>query len=196
LTPVPRILVFPGSLRTGSHNARLAGTIVKSLALKQCEVTRIMLRDYPLPIYDGNLEMQSGAPGNAKVLARLFHEHDAVIIVAPEYNASSAPLVKNTIDWISRVKADADGKPVPYKNRIFGLASASSGKFAGVRGLYHLRATLMNVGAQIVTEQLSIAYAQNAFDDMDDLKDEQDRKRMDNLVDAVIEKASLYSTRL
>jgi chromate reductase, NAD(P)H dehydrogenase (quinone) len=192
---VPRILVVPGSNRAGSHNARLAGAVLKALSARQCETTRISLRDYTLPIYDANLELESGPPGNALKLARLFHEHDAVVIVAPEYNASTTPLVKNTIDWISRVKSDPEGAVIPYKDKIFGLASASPGKFGGMRGLYHLRATLMNVGAFIVTEQLSIPNAGEAFDEMDNLTNDRNRSLMENLVKSVIEKAVLFSRR-
>ena len=51
---VPKILVFAGSIRTGSHNARLAALAAKELALADADVTRISLADYPLPIYDGD----------------------------------------------------------------------------------------------------------------------------------------------
>src|SRR6187401_3799495 len=103
----PRILVFAGSIRTGSFNARLAAIAAKEIALAGAEVTRISLADYPMPIYDGDLEAASGPPENAIKLKRMMMAHPGVFIASPEYNASVTPLLKNTLDWISRVR---DGK--------------------------------------------------------------------------------------
>ena len=176
---IPEVLIVPGSNRSGSHNARLAGTLARELAIRECQVTRITLRDYELPIYDADLELSAGQPENARKLARLFHEHDAVFIVSPEYNASMPPLLKNALDWISRVKADDKGELNPYRDTLFALASASPGKFAGIRGLNHLRATLTSIGATVIPEQLSIGLAAKAFDDMDRLVSEPDHARME-----------------
>src|SRR5436190_7552985 len=96
----PRILVFAGSIRAGSFNARLAALAAKELALAGAEVTHISLQDYPMPIYDGDLETKSGAPENAIKLKRTMMAHQGVFIASPEYNASIAPLLKNTLDWI------------------------------------------------------------------------------------------------
>ena len=192
---LPKILVFPGSNRSGSHNARLAGTIVKSLTALPCEVTRISLRDYSLPIYDADLEKEDGPPKNAVKLARLFNAHDAVIVVSPEYNSSLPPLLINTLDWVSRVRADKKGELKPYRGAVFAIASASPGLLGGMRCLIHLRAILSNLGALVIPEQLSVARAGEAFDDMDALKDEQMRGRLDAMCKSLVEKATLLSTR-
>ena len=60
--PEPRILVFAGSIRTGSFNARLAALAVKEFTLAEADVTHISLQDYPLPLYDNDLEVNSGFP--------------------------------------------------------------------------------------------------------------------------------------
>src|SRR5580692_10483780 len=99
----PKILIIAASLRTGSHNARLAALAAKELTLAEADVTRISLQDYPLPIYDADLEAKSGVPHNAVQLKRMLTAHQGILIVTPEYNASVPALVKNTIDWISRV---------------------------------------------------------------------------------------------
>ena len=67
-----KILVLAGSIRAGSVNTRLAGSIARELSLLDCEVTRISLEDYPLPLYNGDLEDSEGVPENAKKLAKLF----------------------------------------------------------------------------------------------------------------------------
>lgn len=193
---LPRILVVPGSNRAGSHNARLAGTVAKELSLRECEVTRITLRDYEIPIFDADLEKRNGPPENAGKLARMMHGHDGVVLVSPEYNASVPPLVKNTIDWISRIRSDNQGDLSPYRGKVFALASASPGKFGGIRSLYHLRASLTSVGALVLSEQLSVSGAASAFDEMDRLVDETNRKRLELLCDSIIEKARRLSGRL
>src|SRR5687767_7149579 len=101
---LPKILVFAGSIRSASHNARLAALAAKELALIGADVSRISLEDFPLPLYDGNLEARSGPPDNALKLKRMMGTHQGVFIASPEYNASITPLLKNTIDWISRVR--------------------------------------------------------------------------------------------
>src|SRR4029079_2291594 len=99
-----KILVIPGSLRTGSLNAMLAAVAAHEIAQSGADVTRISLADYPLPIYDGDLQAKSGVPKHAINLKRMWSAHHAILIVTPEYNPSVPPLVKNTIDWVSRVQ--------------------------------------------------------------------------------------------
>ena len=120
----PRILVFAGSIRTGSFNARLAAIAAKEIALAGAEVTRISLADYPMPIYDGDLEAASGPPENASKLKRMIMAHPGVFIASPEYNASVTPLLKNTLDWISRVREGKEPPLAAYKNRVFALGGA------------------------------------------------------------------------
>src|SRR5690606_13588797 len=110
-----------------------------------------------LPIMDEDLEKEKGVPENAMRLGRLFAAHDGLMICSPEYNASIPPLLKNTLDWVSRISKDGEKPLKPYAGLTVGLCSTSDGNFAGMRGLYHLRAVLMAVGTQIVTEQCSVA---------------------------------------
>lgn len=190
----PKILVLPGSNRSGSFNARLAGTVTKALALMECEVTRISLRDYPLPVFDADLEPERGRPDNALKLARLFHGHHAVAFISPEYNNSITPLTKNTIDWISRVSADARGSVSPFAGKVFAIAAASPGNFGGIRSLNHLRSILVSLGALVLSEQLAVPRAREAFDEADGLKDEGQRRRLAAMCRSLVEKAALLAT--
>jgi chromate reductase, NAD(P)H dehydrogenase (quinone) len=186
----PKILVIPGSLRTGSHNVRLAALVTKELALAEAEVTRISLQDYPLPLYDGDLEAKSGAPANAVQLKRMLALHHGVFIVTPEYNASVPPLVKNTIDWISRVRDRGEAPLAVFKRRAFALGSASPGGFGGMRSLLALRQVLeIGCGALVIPEQITVARADQAFDDMDNLKDEHLAGTLKTAVRALIDAA-------
>jgi chromate reductase len=169
----PKILVFAGSIRNGSFNARLAALAAKELTLADGDVTHISLADYPLPLYDGNLEALNGPPNNAIQLKRLFCQHEGIFIVSPEYNASVTPLLKNTIDWVSRVREGREPPLAAYKSRAFAIAGASPGPFGAMRSLMALRQVLeIGCGALVIPEMVAVREAANAFDEMDNLKDE------------------------
>jgi NAD(P)H-dependent FMN reductase len=191
----PKILVFAGSIRTGAYSGKTADAATKELALQGAEVTRISLADYPLPIMDQDLEVEKGVPENAFKLARLIASHDGLLIASPEYNSSIPPLLKNTIDWVSRIHKDG-GRPFkPYAGKIAALCSSSDGNFAGARGLYHLRSVLMNCGVEIITPQCSVPRAQEAFDEDGQFKDAHLRHRMETVVRTLIERAKMMSLR-
>ena len=186
----PKILVIPGSLRTGSHNARLAALAAKELALVEAEVTHISLADYPLPLYDADLEARSGVSHNAVLLKRMLAAHQGVFIATPEYNASVPSLVKNTIDWISRVRERHEAPLAMFKHRVFALGAASPGGFGGMRSLLALRQVLeIGCGALVIPEQIAIARADQAFDDMDNLKDEHLAATLKAVVRALLDAA-------
>ncbi len=191
----PKILVFAGSIRTGAYSGKTADAATKELALQGADVTRISLADYPLPIMDQDLEVEKGVPENAFKLARLIAAHEGLLIASPEYNSSIPPLLKNTIDWVSRIHKDG-GRPFkPYAGKIAALCSSSDGNFAGARGLYHLRSVLMNCGVEIITPQCSVPRAQDAFDEDGQFKDEHLRRRMETVVRTLIERAKMMSLR-
>lgn len=171
--PAPKILVFAGSVRTGSFNARLAALAAKELTLLDADVTRISLSDYPLPIFDADQEGKSGPPDNAVRLKRLMALHRGVFIASPEYNASITPLLKNTLDWISRVREDGEPPLAAYRSRLFALGAASNGTLGGYRSLLALRQVLeLGCGAFVLPDQIAVREAATAFDEKDNLRDE------------------------
>ena len=97
----PRLLAFAGSLRQGSYNRRLIHVLADGARAAGAEVTLIELRDYALPLYDGDIESE-GMPQAVRALQALMARHDGLLISTPEYNGSMPALVKNTLDWISR----------------------------------------------------------------------------------------------
>jgi NAD(P)H-dependent FMN reductase len=170
--PNPKILVFPGSIRTGSHNVRLAALAAKELTLMDVDVTSISLADYPLPLYEGDLEANTGAPANALKLKQMIMAHNGVFIASPEYSASVTPILKNAIDWVSRVRERGDPAYAAFKGRVFAISSASPGRSGGLRSLMALRQILeLGCGALVVPEQVAIPQADNAFDEMDNIID-------------------------
>jgi NAD(P)H-dependent FMN reductase len=170
--PNPKILVMPGSTRTGSHNVKLAALAVKELTLIDVDVTRISLADYPLPIYEADLESKSGPPQNAVKLKQMIMAHHGIFIASPEYSASIAPLLKNAIDWVSRVRERGDPTYAAFKGRVFAIGSASPGALGGARSLMALRQILeLGCGALVIPEQVTIPNAEQAFDTMGNLVD-------------------------
>jgi chromate reductase, NAD(P)H dehydrogenase (quinone) len=171
--PVPKILVIPGSLRADSHNSRLAALAAKELVLADAEVTRISLVDYPLPLFDAEAPADGGPPQNAVQLQRMLAAHHGIFITSPEYSASVTPLLKNTIDWLSRSRARGEPNYAAFKDCIFAIGAASSGAGGGERSLIALRQILeLGCGALVLPEQINVANAEQAFDDMDNLRDE------------------------
>jgi chromate reductase, NAD(P)H dehydrogenase (quinone) len=188
--PIPKVLVFAGSIRTGSFNARLAAIAAKEIARAEAEVTRISLLDFPLPLYDGDHEARSGPPENAVKLKRMFCAHQGVFIASPEYNASLAPLLKNTIDWISRVREKQEPPLSAYRNRVFALGAASNGTLGGMRSLMALRQSLeLGCGALVIPEQIAVREASHAFDENDELKDERGAALLRTLARRLVEVA-------
>src|SRR6202012_2270259 len=165
-----KILVIPGSLRTGSHNVKLAAAAAHELAIAGVEVSRISLGDFPLPIYDGDLQAKSGVPKNAVNLKRMIGAHHGVLIVTPEYNSSVPALVKNTIDWITRVQDPHEARGQVFRERPFAIAAASESRLGGARALAALRLILSACQATVIPSQLALSFASDGYDDMDRLK--------------------------
>src|SRR5438132_10278179 len=182
-----KILIIPGSLRTGSRNAKLAMAAAYEFAQAGADVTRISLADYPLPIYDGDLQAKSGVPKNAVNLKRMMGAHHGVLIVTPEYNSSVPALVKNTIDWITRVQDPHETRGQVFRETVFAIASASGGRLGGSRALAALRLILSACHATVIANQLALPFADDAYDEMDRLKNAADADALKALARQLID---------
>jgi chromate reductase, NAD(P)H dehydrogenase (quinone) len=159
-----KLLAFAGSTRTGSHNQRLLDLAVAIAREEGAEVTAIRLRDFDLPLYDGDLEANAFPPA-ADELRRLFIEHDGFLIASPEYNGSVSGALKNAIDWASRPRAGETLVALPaFRGKVAGIMSASIGPFGGLRGLLALRQILGTIQTLVATEQVLVAQAETAFE--------------------------------
>jgi chromate reductase len=167
---VPRILALAGSLRKDSYNKKLVQIAIQGARRAGADVTYIDLRDYPLPIYDGDLEAASGIPENGQKLKRLFIEHDGLLIASPEYNSSITGVLKNIIDWVSR-PAPNEASLVAFTGKVATLMSASPGALGGLRGLVHVRSILGNINVIVLPGQIAISRASEAFNEDGSLKD-------------------------
>lgn len=186
----PNILVFAGSVRTGSLNERLAAYVARQLRALGAGVTHISLRDFQMPIYDGDLEAAEGPPENAKRLCRLFYEHHGVFIAGPEYNAGITPLTKNTIDWVSRVE-----KAQVFRSRAFALGGASEGRLGAYRSMMATRQVLeLGLSAFVQPEMISVFHASKSYDENGDIGDPAAQKAARRAIDALYANARRFLT--
>lgn len=187
-----RLLFFAGSARTGSFNKKVARLGARIAEANGIPSTFADLGDYPMPIYDGDLEASEGAPENAHKLKALFELHTGILISSPEYNASISPLLKNTLDWVSRVRDEDEGMNEVYRTRVFALASAAPGGMGGLRGLMNVRHILeLGLGALVLPEQFAVPRAANAFNADGNLKDEAAQERFKGLIDNLARAATV-----
>ncbi|QDU31499.1 FMN-dependent NADPH-azoreductase [Anatilimnocola aggregata] len=166
----PKILAFAGSTRRDSFNRKLLTTAVAGAREAGAEVTVVELSDYELPLFNQDLEAEQGLPAAALKLKELFVAHQGLLIASPEYNSSFTPLLKNTLDWVSRSSPGETGL-VAFQGKAAALVSASPGALGGLRGLVHLRSLLGNINVLVIPTQVAVSKAMDAFADDGSLKD-------------------------
>jgi chromate reductase len=172
-----KILAFAGSIRTGSFNKMLLQIAVEGARAKGAEVTHVDLRDFNLPLYDPDQEEREGLAPGAKELKALFRTHQALLIASPENNSSISAVLKNAIDWVSRPETDDEPPLQCYKGKIGSIISASPGRLGGLRGLVQLRLLLSNLGVTVLSDQLTMPAAHEAFDEAGRLKNPKHQKQ-------------------
>jgi NAD(P)H-dependent FMN reductase len=175
---MPKLLAFAGSTRAESYNKRLVRIAVEGAREAGAEVTLIDLRDFPLPLFDEDLEAAQGLPESARKLKGLMREHDGFLIASPEYNSSLTAVLKNAIDWASRTESDDEPALLAFRDKTAAIMSASPGALGGLRGLVHLRSILGNIGVLVLPDQVSVPAAHGAFTDDGALQDERKLKQV------------------
>lgn len=182
----PKILVFAGSARAGSYNVQLAKYCSHVLSEFGAEVSFVDMKNYVMPLYDGDLESSSGLPETALQFKELMTSHHAFLIASPEYNSSVTPLLKNTIDWVSR-PIEGESSLAAFRGKFAALVSASPGALGGMRGLVHLRSILGNIGVWVMPDQVALPKAHEAFDESGDLTDDGSRSRIQSLAENLLD---------
>jgi NAD(P)H-dependent FMN reductase len=180
-----RILVFAGSSRLASFNKKLAACAAAAARAAGGEVTHVDLRDFPMPLYDGDLEASAGIPEQAMRMKGLFHSHDGLLLACPEYNSSITGLLKNTIDWVSR-SAPGETPLSCFDGKVASLVAASPGALGGLRGLVHVRAILGSIGVLVLPTQLAVGRASEAFDEAGKLRDAKQQATLDKIAQQLV----------
>jgi len=185
-----KLLAFAGSTRRGSLNQALLDLAVKEARARGAEVTAIRLKDFALPIYDGDLEVEA-FPQAARDLKALFRAHHGFLIASPEYNGSVSGVLKNAVDWASR---PTDGESLvalsAFRGKVAGLMAASISPFGGLRGITHMRQILGTIQTVVATEQVLVPFAHGAFDENWALKEALPAQLLGGLAARVIELAA------
>ena len=189
MTANTRILGLAGSLREGSFNKMLVKAACAGAENAGAEVTFIDLRDFPLPVFDEDLERAEGLPENASNLKKVFRANQGLLIASPEYNSSISAALKNVIDWVSR--PEPERPPLDcFAGRVAGVMSAAAGGLGGMRGLPHLREILQNIQVMVVPSMVAIPMAHQAFNEDGSLKDERKAAAAEDLGRSVAEIAA------
>lgn len=186
-----QILALAGSLRAESFNRKLLREGIGALEAAGAQVTHLDLREYPLPLFDQDLEAAEGVPANAQAIKALFKQHNGLLIAVPEYNSSVTAVFKNTIDWVSR-REEGEAPLECFKGKTAALLSASPGALGGLRGLVHVRAILGNIGVIVLPEQFALSKADAAFDSDGRLRDASQR----DTVTAIAQRLAEVAARL
>lgn len=185
-----KLVLFSGSTRTGSMNQKLIEVAAKVAAEKGAEVTLVDLKKFEMPLYNGDDEVEHGLPVAAKKLKQLFVEHDGFLIASPEYNSCISPLVKNTLDWISRSEGEGDPGCRAFKGKVAALISASPGPLGGLKGLAALRLMLSYIGTLVIPTQLSVSNGLEAFHEDGSLKNPKQLVLLERLLTQLIDIAN------
>ncbi len=174
-----KIIAFAGSTRKGSINQKLVTAAAEMARAHGAEVTVVDLKDYELPLFNEDLEAAEGAPENATKLFKLMKSHDGLLLGCPEYNGSITPLLKNTIDWISRPR-EGEPRMAAYVGKVCTLLSASEGSLGGMRGLVHVRAILSGIGVLVLPSQVAVGNFSDVIGEEGKILDEGTEKRLDS----------------
>jgi NAD(P)H-dependent FMN reductase len=182
-----KIVALAGSLRTASWNKKLLAVAVAEARAAGAEVTVVDLRELALPLFDQDLDDESGLPEGAKKLKALLRASHGLLVAAPEYNSSITPALKNAIDWATRAERKDEPSLAAFRGKTAALLAASPGALGGLRGLVTLRSLLGNIGVLVLPDQVAIPVAHEAFDERGGLKDERKARQVTALARGLVE---------
>lgn len=159
-----KILALSGSSRQDSSISRLLEVAIGGAKSRGAEVTRISLGDYELPLYEADWEEEHGLPESVRTLQTLVSENQGLLIAAPEHNGGYTPLLKNSIDWISRPDDYFPDRHAVFPGKVSAMISAAPLSSGGLESQLALGAVLQRLGVLVVPAQFHFGRAHKAFD--------------------------------
>lgn len=179
-----KLAFFAGSTRQASFNRKLARAACNVARDRGFSADLVELADYPMPLYNGDVEVQDGPPESARKLRDTLRAYQGVFIASPEYNASVTPLLKNSLDWMTRVRDGEEPGLALFRNRVFAISGASAGRYGAMRSLIALRQVLeLGMGVLVLPDQMALSGADKAFDDSGALLDPVMRELLGGVVE-------------
>jgi chromate reductase, NAD(P)H dehydrogenase (quinone) len=180
-----KVLAVAGSTRDDSVNKKLVTEAAHLARQMGSKVTIIDLKDYPMPLYDADVEANQGMPIKGKQLRQLMIQSQVILIASPEYNGSLSGVLKNAIDWASRSEEGVSSREA-FKGKKFGIMSASPGSGGGSRGLVHLKQIIENIGGTVIDQQVVIPDAYHAFDEQGCIKNPSQKAQLQQQIQAAV----------
>jgi chromate reductase len=166
------LLGISGSLRKEATNRKLIREAARIYGGPYVEA------DLRLPLYDGDLEDAEGIPASVQTLADQIKAAEAVVISTPEYNQLIAGVLKNALDWVSRVPGR------PWRDKPLAIVSAADGRAGGARANSSLRLAMVPFRPRMLMgPDVMVADSGNAFDENGRLKGERYIAQLTELMD-------------
>lgn len=175
------VLLLPGSRRQDSINVRLLTAVKGKLEAAGVNAELVTSEELNAPIYDGDCEAKVGVPDGIKALNTKMDQADALIVSSPEYNGFFSPLLKNTLDWMSRSQGDQPGMAV-FRDKPALVLAAAPGPMAAARALPHIRTQLSNLGLNVFRSQLGVGRAGSVLSESGEITDEKLEAQLSSLV--------------
>jgi chromate reductase len=182
----PKILAFAGSLRKDSFNKKTVKIAAEGARKAGAEVTFIDLKDFPVPLHDGDDEAAFGLPEHAIRLQEIMLAHDGFLISSPENNSGISGALKTYIDWTSRPRGEMAAGAC-YAGKAVALMAASPGALGGIRGLPQVRSILGTMGVYLLPDDFALGKAHEAFNEDGSAKAEFVQNKLEGLGEMLAE---------
>ncbi len=189
----PKILAFAGSLGKDSFNKKLTQAVAKMAEAQGAEVTYVDISDYPMPLFNEDLEKAEGMPEAVVEFKNLMKDAHGYLISTPEYNGALSGVLKNCIDWMSR-SVGGDNGAAEFKGKVAGIMSASPGRMGGIRGLPVLRHILTVINMHVIPSQVAFGAAHEGFNEDGSIKDPKMAERIEGFVTELVETTKKLSS--
>ncbi len=172
-----KIIAISGALRKASTNTGLCRALGEVAAAGiLVEVATL----HGIPLYDGDLEAESGKPESVKELDAKIRGADGIVISTPEYNFSVPGVLKNATDWLSRGGS-------PFRWRRMGVIGAADGPLGTGRSQYHLRQNLQGMEAIVMPKpEFFAGHNSQKFDEDGNLTDADSRQRLGKWLESYV----------
>lgn len=184
-----RLLAFAASLRGASINRRLLNVAVEIARRGGAEVEVAEFAEFDMPLFNADVQERDGFPPGAVAFRERLERAQGILLASPEYNYSMPGILKNAIDWVSRMR------PVPLRGKSALLLAASNGRIGGIRGLWQLRIPLEGLGVFVHPDMFALPLGREAFEDDGALRDPQARERLEGIVQGYLSAARALATR-